>query len=249
MLSTSVKLTGSAASNPVKDAIVIYCDESCHLEHDGANSMVLGCIWVPRSEIARLSDELRDIKKRHRATGELKWIKVSQSRRDFYEELVAWFFNQEPLNFRAVVVRNKQSLDHTKFNSGSHDTFYYKMQFSLLKAILSPTERYEIYLDIKDTRSKFKIQKLRDVLLNNVFDFTGEMVERVQHVRSHEVELMQLADLLIGAVSYRHRGLHSNQTKAHIVSQIEGHVGKSLLSSTPLKAQKFNLFVFTPQGA
>lgn len=25
--------------------INIYCDESCHLEHDGIKPMLLGCVW------------------------------------------------------------------------------------------------------------------------------------------------------------------------------------------------------------
>ena len=29
----------------------------------------------------------------------------------------------------------KSKLDHTRFNQGSHDTFYYKMYFSLLSKI------------------------------------------------------------------------------------------------------------------
>ncbi|PAY05436.1 hypothetical protein CK489_29065 [Bradyrhizobium sp. UFLA03-84] len=229
------------------DRIAIYCDESCHLQHDGFDVMVVGCIWTPREAVARLSAELLEIKIRHTAAGELKWTKVSASRQGFYEEVVHWFFNSPDLHFRAVVIANKKSLDHDAFNSGSHDDFYYKMKFSLLSKILSPTNEYEIYLDIKDTRSRFKIKTLREILLNNRYDFTGDMIDRVQHVRSHEVEMMQLADLLIGAVAYRHRNLSSNPTKAKIVSLIEERAERPLTRSTALTAQKFNLFVWTPR--
>jgi hypothetical protein len=231
----------------VTEHIAIYCDESCHLQNDGCNVMVLGCIWVPRADVRRLTIELKDIKRRHRAAGELKWTKVSTARQAFYKELVEWFFSQEPLHFRAVVITEKQSLNHEVFNQGSHDEFYYKMQFSLLSKILSPTGKYEIYFDIKDTRSKLKLQRLRDILLNNVYDFTGEMIDRVQHVRSHEVELLQLSDLLIGAISYRHRNLEDSATKLKITALIEERSGRSLDCSTALTAQKFNLFVWKPQ--
>ena len=33
--------------------INIYCDESCHLEHDKARAMLLGAISCPASEIGR----------------------------------------------------------------------------------------------------------------------------------------------------------------------------------------------------
>lgn len=34
-----------------------------------------------------------------------------------------------------------------------------------------------------------------------------KMIRKIQQVRSHEVELIELADFLIGAVAYAHRGL------------------------------------------
>ncbi len=48
-----------------------------------------------------------------------------------------------------------------------HDTFYYKMYFDLLKVILKPEFSYNIYTDIKDTKSQNKVEKLQDVLRNN----------------------------------------------------------------------------------
>ena len=224
--------------------ISIFCDESCHLENDESNVMGLGAVWLPKSDVRALSLQLRDIKRRHRAAGELKWNKVSPARLDFYKEVVDWFFNQEDLCFRALIVPNKGDLDHDRFNGGEHDTFYYKMYFSMLNKILSPSDSHSIYIDIKDTRSKLKVAKLRDVLCNNVYDFTGQMVTRTQHVRSHEVELMQVCDLLLGATVYRHRGLATSHAKTQIAERIESKSGRSILHSSPLRDHKFNIFVW-----
>ena len=43
----------------------IYCDESCHLEHDSINVMVLGGVWCPRFEVREINARVRDIKKRN----------------------------------------------------------------------------------------------------------------------------------------------------------------------------------------
>ena len=150
-----------------------------------------------------------------------------------------------PLHFRALVVLNKDKLNHNYFNAGSHDTFYYKMYFSLLSKILSPDNLYNIYLDIKDTRSRNKVKKLREVLCNNVHDFTSEMINHIQNIHSNESDLMQLADFLLGAVSYRHRNLSGNEAKVAVIDRLEQGLGKSLLKSTPLSEQKFNLFLFS----
>jgi hypothetical protein len=225
----------------------IYVDESCHLEHDGLPIMAFGATWCPRDEVRRLSDELRDIKKRHNARGELKWSKVSPSREAFYLELVDWFLAEQPLHYRGLVVLDKQRLDHAAFNQGDHDLFYYKMLFSLLNKILSPDGEYAIYLDVKDTRSRLKLKKLKEVLCNNVYDFTSQMIQHIQNIHSHESELMQVADFLTGALAYRHRGLAGNPAKIKVIEHLEHRRGQSLLHATPLREQKLNIFLFRPQ--
>jgi len=225
-------------------SVVVYCDESCHLEHDNSAVMGLGAIWTSKSTAYQLSAQLRDIKRRHHAAGELKWTKVSVSRLEFYREVIDWFFDNDALHFRALIVPNKRELDHLQFNQGSHDNFYYKMFFSMLNKILSPTEKHEIYLDIKDTQSNSKVKKLREVLCNNRYDFTGEMISRIQQVRSHEIELMQLSDLLLGAVVYNNRGLSTSYAKTQVVSWIEARHRRPLVLSSPLSNQKFNIFVW-----
>lgn len=224
----------------------VYCDESCHLENDRQVIMLLGGIWCPKSDVQRLSVEIREIKARYNARGELKWTKVSRSRESFYIELLEYFFKKPKLHFRCLVVDDKTKLNHNYFNQGSHDTFYYKMYYSMLKTILNPQNRYYIYLDIKDTRSQNKVNKLREVLCNNIYDFTKQMIANIQHIRSNESELLQLADLLIGAVSYKNRNLTGNQTKVSIINYIEKKIKQSLYLSTSLFNEKFNLFIFSP---
>lgn len=225
----------------------VYCDESCHLEKDNQPIMGFGAIWCPNSEVKRLAAEIRKRKVSFKAMGELKWGKVTSSRIDFYFDLIFWFFQENEIRFRAVVVRDKTRLDHEAFNQSSHETFYYKMYFSLLREILDPEFRYNIFLDIKDSRSRQKLQKLREVLCNNVHDFTGEMIHHLQNMHSYESDLMQMADFLLGAVSYRNRNLSSNEAKIKIIELIENKIEASLIYSTSKKETKFNLFLFTPR--
>ena len=116
------------------------------------------------------------------------------------------------------------------------------MYFDMLKVILSPEAQYRIYLDIKDTRGAVKVAKLHDVLCNNLYDFSRSIIERVQLVHSGEVEQIQLADLLIGAVSYANRGLESNEGKRRLVKRMRQRSGYSLTATTLLREIKVNLF-------
>ncbi|MBW1854522.1 MAG: DUF3800 domain-containing protein [Deltaproteobacteria bacterium] len=224
----------------------IYCDESCHLEHDKQPIMVLGGIWCPKAEVRNISKQIRSIKNKHNARGEIKWVKASKSRQAFSLELVDYFFQISSLNFRCLVVDDKSKLNHDYFNQGSHDSFYYKMYFYMLRNILKPKNDYNIYLDIKDTRSAQKLAKLKEILCNNFYDFTREMIGNMQNIHSHESEILQLADLFIGAISYYNRNLKENIAKESIFQSIMNHAGQDLHRSSPPWADKFNLFIFTP---
>ena len=81
---------------------------------------------------------------------------------------------------------------------------------------------------------------------NSMYDFSRGVIERIQSVRSHEVELMQLADLLIGAVAYANRGLAGNAGKEALVARMRKRSGYALTRTTLLREDKTNLFVWHP---
>jgi len=207
--------------------------------------MVLGAIWCPLERVRELSGQLRKLKQHHGLSPEMeiKWTKVSPGKLDFYLAVVNFFFDQDPLRFRALVVPDKTKLDHDAFGQ-DHDTWYYKMYYSMLKVIIAPDDRFRIYLDIKDTRSAEKMRKLHQVLCNSVYDFDHSIIERVQTVRSHEVELLQIADLLIGAVQHAGRGALDVSAKDELVRRVQQRSRYGLVKSTLLAEKKLNIFVW-----
>ena len=118
------------------------------------------------------------------------------------------------------------------------------MYFDMLKTIFRPDACYRIYLDYKDTQGAAKVRKLHAVLCNNAYDFDRQIIERVQLVRSHEVEPLQLADLLIGAVSYVNRGLADSSAKQRLVERMRERSGYTLMQTTLLRENKTNLLVW-----
>ncbi|MGM9762644.1 MAG: DUF3800 domain-containing protein [Candidatus Cryptobacteroides sp.] len=223
----------------------IYCDESCHLEHDREKAMVIGGVWCPKNKKDEIFRRIREIKEEHNLNPrfEIKWNKVSKGHLAFYMDIVNYFFDNSDLHFRAIIIPDKRLLDHEAFNQ-THDDFYYKSYFNMLKTVFEPTNGYNIYIDIKDTRGQKKVEKLHDVLCNNHYDFNRQIIQNVQQVRSHEVELLTVADLLIGAVSYINRGLNQSEAKLKLIDRIKERSGYSLTSSTLYRESKFNLFVW-----
>ena len=110
----------------------VYCDETCHLKHDSSNAMVLGAVWCPQSKLREINERIRQIKKRNNVseTMELKWTKISQppAKMDLYKDLVNYFFDDDDMHFRGVIIPDKSKLNHVRYNQ-THDTWYYKMYF------------------------------------------------------------------------------------------------------------------------
>lgn len=220
----------------------MYCDESNHLENSPVNIMVLGAVYCPKEKVKEINIRIREIKERHGLSNhfEAKWTKISPSKLDFYQDLVDYFFDNADLHFRGIVI-DKTQLDHAHF-SQTHDQWYYKMYFELLSKILEPSQRYNIFLDIKDTQGGKKTKKLHEVLSNNMYDFEKNIIKEVQQVRSNEVEILQITDLLIGALQFANRTDVTSKAKKDIVDRIKDRSGYNLSQSTLFREAKFNIF-------
>jgi len=225
----------------------IYCDESCHLLNDKNKAFVLGAVWVEKAHTQQIFQDLRDLKRKHNLSAdfEAKWTKVSLSKVDYYLELVKYFFEKPELHFRGVVVPDKDVLNHSAF-AQDHNTWYYKMFYVLLNVIIRENAEYNLYLDIKDTQSNIKVLELQRIL--NIASVEDLAVSKAQQIRSHEVELMQVVDILSGALSYNHRGLSGNAGKQKLIEEIEKSIGKNMLTSSTVEESKFNVLVWKPRN-
>ena len=84
------------------------------------------------------------------------------------------------------------------------------------------------------------------------YDIDNREFINVRNVLSHEIEILQLVDLLIGAITYNARrykqpSTFKNKTKNSIADYLLDKTKYSLIKSTPFGDKKFNLLVF-PTG-
>ena len=230
---------------------IIYSDESCHLQHDDSNVMILGAMYCPAEKKKEIFQAIRDIKEKHGVSSrfEIKWTKVSESKIDFYLDLIEFFWDNPALFYRGLVCQNKEKLDHDKFNDGDYDLWYYKMYFLMLEPIIHPYNEYQILIDIKDTRGGKRIAKLHDVLCNNQYDFKKDVIKQIAQINSKDSEILQLADLFNGALSFHHRHLDeepfSNVGKKMLIDALRKKCNMDV--RTDRDAKKFNLFLWKPR--
>lgn len=152
----------------------------------------------------------------------------------FYLDLVDYFFDTD-LRFRAIGIE-KSKIKCDDFNT-SFDDFYYKMYYQLLNYNIDTLCHYNVYLDIKDTLSALKVRRLKEIL-NVKFG----VFRNVQNIRSDESLLMQLADFLMGAISYNvNDEAKANPAKVQIIEKISKHAQLPDLGKTNY-SNKLNLF-------
>lgn len=223
----------------------LYCDESCHLENDREQVMLIGGISCPDYARQSIYKEIREIKREFGISphAEIKWRKVSRSKYDFYERLINYFFDNEYLNFRVVIV-DKNELNHKNYNQ-THDEFYYKQYFYLVRKFLFEDD-VNVFIDIKDTNSIWKVNKLKRILANS--SKTTKCIKGIQQIRSHENSIMQLADLLIGTVAYKNRDLAGSEERMAICELVSTRANHELVSSTTYNEHKFNIFKMHLRG-
>ena len=233
---------------------IIYIDESCHLEHDRMPIMCIGYIKIDAENYSKYKNDIKAIKLKHHAPTEIKWNKVSTSRLPLYKDIIDYFFETD-IQFRAILVKNKSQLNHEKFNKGDHNSFYYTLVFLLLRNpwVNLSEDAFKVILDIKDTRGKERLNKL-DTRLKEEYlkkHNTISPFNFFQHIRSDENEFLQLADLFIGAITYRARRKHKEENtsvaKKEIINYLEKKSGYVLHDGTNPFEEKFNIFDFRIQ--
>jgi len=239
--------------NKLVDKYNIYCDESCWMRFDDTHVIAWGAIWCPSNKVSEIHRALREIKSKHGlpVDFEVKWNKVSIGKIDFYSELVSYFFAREDLYYRGLIAPDKSILDHISFNQ-THNDWYYKMYFDLLKVIIdpkyTPEASFNIYFDLTDKWQPYRLRQLNTVFKRYLGDYTDEIVLNLQGVESKEVGIIQIVDLITGAITYANRGLNTNEAKLEIIEIIRRNTNLSLKDSTSATRKKFNLLVWRPKA-
>lgn len=199
----------------------IYCDESTHLPHDGQPYVVYSYVSIAYNQIKHANAYIKMLIHKHHYEGEMKWIHVNEATYPLYKELVEYFFMTD-MNFRAVVMDKRKLPEDV-----SYDELYVKLYYHLLHHKMHMDNTYNIYIDIKDTRSQGKLHQLRESLRWN------STIRNCQFMRSVESSFMQIADVLMGALNYKLRVDAGEQevrdnAKWKLVNLVSSHVDMSL---------------------
>jgi hypothetical protein len=227
----------------------IYCDESQQellagdAERRRGKRVVIGGLWIKADSRTQLKEAIKQLREQHQLRGEFKWTRVSPSRQAFYCELVDLFFSAEYARFRALVLPAEE-LDAVQFHMGDAELMFYKFYYQLLHHWILDSNTYRVFVDTKTNRVGGRLRKLQEVLssANRL-----SIIEHVQALPSEEVDLLQLTDVLIGAVSYRFHRRTSSSAKTAVVERVEEHI-RHRIGCTGCGEKKLNVFCWQSGG-
>lgn len=200
--------------------------------------MVLGALVVPGPYVARATAALEEVLARHRMTGsEFKWTKVSTGKADCYREVVGVHFDElcsNGVQFHALVL-DQHGIDHRCYNQGDEDLGYNKWLYQLLlHRVGKPFGSFEkIVVDLDNRNTSRDPVELQRILNSKMGSLTGTYLEppfaRIAHRDSKGTRLLQLTDLLAGAVAW-HKNDHDSRpdasaAKAALANEVARRVG------------------------
>lgn len=226
----------------------VYCDETRQdlfwSRRPNGQYLMIGSLWIPADSREMAKDRISDLRSKHNVFGEIKWKKVSPSKQDFYSDLIDMFMSFGlDMRFRCIAV------DRTKFRLESFDgddkLGFYKFYYEALHHWILDRNQYRIFCDYKLSRDRTSISTLKTMLEQANRTST---IEAVQSLPSQEVVLLQLCDVLLGAVSARMNEADLLGRGKSVVEHLERRLNRERLGPTTATERKFNVLRVRQNG-
>lgn len=214
----------------------VYIDESSQNNHE---YFVIGGLIVPIEIAPELTNRILAIRLPELPQGEMKWAKVSKGKLAAYQRVVDLFFEPEfagAIEYHSLVVEAAKQ-NHGAFNSGSREIGFNKEIFHLAYKFsrLYPS-LFHIYLDERTTAHG--TDELR-LMLNRKANKTDPKRDwpyrRVQFRDSAKVPIIQLVDIMSGALAYRLNGFEKADGASPAKCRLADHILKKARVSNVFK--------------
>jgi hypothetical protein len=192
----------------------LYCDES---GTDKAN-FYFGAIHCSRARANIFDKQIQDFRAKTGIIGELKWTKVSRRFLAAYTEFVDIFLDDQYATF---VLSEISKGEHWRKLASSADSRFLHAYFYFLEQAMGASARYAIFLDETSSR-RYKFNSFHYALnLPDIKYHRQKKVHTFTIVDSHNSNLIQLVDVLLGALAARPEALHKITLSNHVREKIK----------------------------
>lgn len=172
----------------------LYCDES-GIERKGG--FYFGGIHCSPERAKRLEAQIAAFRERTGCLREMKWTKVSAKMLPSYIEFTNIFFEDAYATF---VLTEVQKGDHWLSLGRTEEERFFQAYFRFLSDSMWANARYKIYLDNQSCK-KYRWKSLHYVMnMPYIRHKTQKKIIALSAVDSHDQDLVQLVDVLLGAL-------------------------------------------------
>lgn len=178
----------------------VFFDETGSINDKANRFFCLGMIKCMQPYY--LDCKIRRIKDKYRFYDEIKWNTISKAKISVLKEVLDAVFSTPGIYFSCIVI-NKDNLDFEKEFNNDPYMAYQKFTEILLKQNVDDNEVLTVLADFVTTPKniEFEVSVKHDI--NKELDRLA--IAGVHRVDSKGVNLIQVADLLIGAVVYSYK--------------------------------------------
>jgi hypothetical protein len=228
--------------------VYVYADES---RQRGPRFAVIGSIWVPDEFDEWFREKVNEVREAFGMRREMKWTKAStKTKLDAYRALVDVLFNQQFARFKCIVI-DREKVDNRSYSNGDEELGFYKFYYQLLSRTLWSGCEHVIFPDQYGTRDPHRLAAVQSCC-NAYARKTGSpgdggAVVAIRPQNSKKEVIIQLCDILIGAVGYSYNGLSSGASKLSLISHIESRLGQPLNQPTQWNRSDFNIWQWQPK--
>lgn len=192
----------------------IFADES---NTNKTRYMLIGGIWVDEITYQQVNNaciEFKDVNNWDAIT-KMNWKNISKQTLPQYKKFIDIFFKYN-LDFKCIILDRKSV--NLKLNE-KHDAElgFYKFYYMLLRNCSKNNHQYYIYLDRRNNRTANRLDDMKTFLQkprkkktmsNETYTEKGLDIKTIEFVNSNNVNLIQFADLIMGAIGYHYHKRH-----------------------------------------
>lgn len=176
----------------------LYVDETFPR---GRVAIAFGSVRCSPERAARVLKDLSSLRAEAGYSSEIKWEKTSATTLPFYRKVLDLFFDHRyPI---LTVLQIEKGMNWHRWAKTEEERFFKSLYFFLM-GCTHPACRYSVYLDDRDLQRSYRRTTLH-YLINRKrredWSVRGRNVRVLRAVDSQKVEMVQLADLLLGCAT------------------------------------------------
>lgn len=237
--------------------IALFCDEA---GKDTDRYLAVGGLVIPSPKSSRIVvSAFNSVKFRQNISGEVKWNRTKKGNYEKYREVVDLVFRMAELGhleFHCLLV-DFQRFDHELREDGGRCESLKRMYYLLiLHRLCRPHNEGQLLYALVDKANELVGLDGLKIGLNNVcknqYGHTGNQLRAIEFRNSEKEPLLQLNDIILGAVCYqrnrRNEDAGAAQFKSNLAGYVLGRFGQLHFDDDTPRGQKMSIWNFKSQN-